>query len=113
MAENNSKSNYIFYDSVTSISNTTNAIFSVISDASEMNIVFDCTGTFEAKVYASIFNKNNMKPYPVYKLPDYTMVSSITDGSYMYNIDLSGIDYLKVELVSLTGTITVSGKAVG
>jgi hypothetical protein len=114
MADNSSISTFTFYKNVTSILDNATNCFNVTSNASEMTIKFICTGTFQAKVYAGIIDKENMYPYPVFKLPDYTMITDIiTDSNCLYNVDLSAIDYIKIELVALTGNISVYGKAVG
>jgi len=114
MAENVSKDNYTFYDNVSSINSNTKAIYNVNCDASEMNISFKCTGTFQAKIYAAIMDITDMKAYPCFQLPSFTLIENfITDASCLYNVDISGIDYLKVELISLTGNIIVRAKVVG
>jgi len=114
MADNNAINNYTFYDNATSITDTNNAFFNVTSNSSEMNIKFICDGTFQAKLYAGIIDKNTMFPYPCFKLPTFDLITDvISDDTFLYNVDLTGIDYLKIELISLVGSISIIGKAVG
>jgi len=114
MGFNSSKSAPTFYENVTTIEEISTSTMHVISDESSMNLEFVCDGTFSAKIYAKVSEKGTFKPYPSFELPSYNLITdTITDDSFIYNIDLTGVEYIKIVLVSLTGTISVYGKVVG
>jgi hypothetical protein len=112
MAANRSIDNHTFFENATTIGISD---YMITSDASQMNLEFVCDGTFEAKITADNYPKNvgGFYDYPCYKLPSYESMSTITDDGYLYNVDVSGIDYLRVEILSLTGTLSVYAKVVG
>jgi hypothetical protein len=113
MASNRSIDNHTFFKNQTT---TGVSDYMITSDASEMNLKFECTGTFEVKITADIYPKNINIPYlyPCYKQPTYEPITTtITDGTCLYNVNLSAIDYLRIEILSLTGTISIYGKVVG
>jgi hypothetical protein len=113
MAANRSISNHIFFENITTTGIGKDLM--VVSDASQMTLKFICTGTFQAKITADISPKEcTFKSWACYKNPDNIKITDvISDANPLYTIDLSGIDYLRVELVALTGTISAYGKVVG
>ena len=114
MAANNAIKNHIFYDSVTDTTETSTCILEVNNNASTLNIEFITSGTFSAQIYAATFDKEHFKLYPVFKLPTLQLMSgAIIDGNYFYQVDITGVDYIKVVLTAVTGTLTVRAKVVG
>jgi len=103
--------NVIFQNAVTTTGTGTE--FNV-NGAEEMNIQFIMTsGTFTAQIKALGVDQSTWYAYPSFKLPTYELMSStITDKSFLYNVDLRCISKIRVELTALSGTITVLGKAV-
>lgn len=113
MAANRSIDNHTFFKDATS---TGISDYMITSDASSMTLKIVTTDTFQIKITADISPKSEgtFKPYPCYQLPDFTTITTgITDANYLYNVDLSGIDYLRVEIVSVTGSVSVYAKVVG
>lgn len=113
MSANRSIANHVFFENTNTIGLGKEYIVS--SDASQMNLKFICSGSFQAKITADIAPKEEIfKAYPCYQIPDFTKITDIiTSANYLYNIDLSAIDYLRIEILSLTGTISAYGKVVG
>jgi len=114
MAGNNSISNHTFFDKATSIG--VGKDFYVTSNASEMNIKFECIGTFQAKITADIHpkNENEFFSYPCIKYPECTLIDDIiSDSNAMYNVKITGIDCLRIEIITLNGILSAYGKAVG
>jgi len=116
MAGNIEIDDHVFYDEVSTITETRTAIIDVRNNMSTLMIEFDCDGTFTANILGAIFSKA-FKEIPVIKLQNdaVSLISSsdISDDTYFYQIDVTSLDYVKVILTALTGTITVNGKAVG
>lgn len=113
MAANRSIANRTFFEDVSTVGVSD---FMVLSDASSMNLKFISTGTFTAKITANLSpkSKGGFYPYPCFKLPTYDIIQDvITDDKYIYNVDLTGIDYLRIEIVSISGSLSVYGKVVG
>ena len=114
MAENGSISTVTFFENQTGLG--VSKEFVVESNASTMTLKIAASDTFSIKIWATIEPKEigNFCVYPVIQLPSYSLIEgNIVDGEKLYQIDLIGIDYLKIEIVSLTGTISVYGKVVG
>ena len=108
---NYTMSNFIFHNSATQIGNGN--ILTITRDMSSANIQFISTGTFEAQIEAQVIDSNNWYTYPCFKFPNYELTTStITDGSCIYNIDLTAISKLRVRLVNIAGTLSVYGKVV-
>lgn len=113
MANNRSIANHVFFENATT---TGKSDYSITSNASQMTLKIIPTGTFQLKITADVSPKSegNLKHYPCYQLPSMTAITDyITDANYLYSIDLTAIDYLRVEIISLTGSLSVYGKAVG
>lgn len=113
MAANRSLDNFIFFKDATT---TGSKDYMVTSDASQMMLKIETTGTFSLKLTADNSPKSSgsLKPYACYQIPTMTSITgNITDAGYLYSIDLTSIDYLRVEIVSLTGLLSVYGKVVG
>lgn len=113
MAGNRSLDNHVFFNAATTVGTSD---LTVTSDASSMNLKFVSTGTFQVRITADISPKNSgaMFSYPCFKYPLYEVVSDvITDASFLYNVDLSAIDYLRVEIIAITGALSIYGKVVG
>jgi len=113
MAANRSLDNYVFFENQ---STTGSRDYIVTSDASQIMLKIVSNGTFSIKLTADTSPKSegNLKPYYCFKIPDLTKITDvITDGGYLYSVDLTDIDYLRVEIVSITNTLSIYGKVVG
>lgn len=114
MAANSAINNWVFYNNVTTTEETSTCILDVNNNASTLNIEFITTGTFSAQVLGGIFDKDHFKPYPSFKLPALGLISEeITDGNYFYQVDVVAVDYIKIILTDITGSLTVRAKVVG
>ena len=116
MAANRKIDGHIFYDNVTTTDESDTCIFSINSDVSTIMLDFKSTGTFSVKLYGSIFDKENdsFKPYMCFKFPTLDMIDTeITDDSYLYQVDVTAIDYFKVVITAITGSLAVRGRVVG
>lgn len=116
MAANRKIDAHIFYDNVTTTDETETCILPIDSDASTIMLEFKTTGTFTAKLYGSIFDKevDSFKPYVCFKFPSLNIIDNeINDASYLYQVDVTAIDYLKVVLSAVSGSLIVRGKVVG
>lgn len=114
MASNAKIAEHTFYDNVSTTDETDTCVLAINSNLSFLNVDFISTGTFAATVEGAIIDEKNFRPYPSFKLPTYELIKTeITDGRYFYSIDVTGIDYLKIKLTAITGTLTVRGRGVG
>lgn len=114
MAANNAINNHVFYDNVTTTDETSTCILTINNNASTLNLEFITTGTFSAQIYAGIFDKDHLKPWPALKMSSIDPITStISDGNYFYEVDVTALDYVKVVLTALTGNLTVRAKVVG
>lgn len=68
MAANNAINNYVFYDNVTTTAETNTCVLAINNNASTLNLEFITTGTFSAQIYAGIFDKDHLKPWPALKM---------------------------------------------
>jgi hypothetical protein len=113
LAGNRSIANHVFFENTTTIEKSD---YMITSDANQMTLKIVATGTFQIKITADISPKSidNFKPYPCYQLPNLTSITDvITDANYLYSIDLTSIDYIRVEILSLTGSLSCYAKVVG
>ena len=104
-------SNFTFQDNVTTIG--TGKELGIISGMSSMNLQFISSGTFTAQIEAQLIDTNTWYVYPSFKLPTYDLMSStITDKSSLYNVDLTGITKIRVNLTVVGSPISVYAKVV-
>lgn len=114
MAGNRSIHNHIFYDNVSSTDETSTSTMRVESDESTMMLEFSCDDVVSAKVYGDIFGDGGFKQLPVFKYPSIDLiVDNITDQNCFYVVDITGVDYVKVILNSVSNPVTVRAKVVG
>lgn len=113
MATNKPIDNIIFFENESTVGSKD---YFVKDDASQMMLKIESTGIFSIKLTADTYPKGTeyFKPYGCYKIPSMTAITDeITDSNYLYSIDLVSIDYLRVEITAITGTVSVYGKVVG
>lgn len=111
MAENIDRGIHTFHNGSTTPGNGN--VLAVSDLSSLVNIEFVTEGSFSAVVKARIVS-GKWYEWPVYQLPGYDQIlTSIADHTKAYQVELKGIKELKVELLSVTGAVTVYGKVVG
>jgi hypothetical protein len=99
---NSCQVNFTFHDNTT-----------VDGSMQYMNIQFITTGTFIAKVEAQGVVEDVWYPYPAFRYPAYELMdTNISDKNFLYNIDLNGITKIRINLISVSGAISVYGKVV-
>lgn len=102
---------FTFQDNASSAG--TGNVLSVNSGMSVMKLEFATSGTFTAQIEAQLINQDKWYPYPSFKLPMYDLMSStITDANYLYEVDLTGITKLRVNLTAVGGSTSVYSRAV-
>jgi hypothetical protein len=112
MAGNNNLNNHVFHKDSTQIG--TGADFNINYDTSFMNIQFITSGTFVAVLKAKLIDSDTWYPYYSLKVPTGELMSgNITEKSCLYQVDLTAISALRVELTSVDGALSCYGKAVG
>jgi len=88
--------------------------YAVVSNQSLMTLKFESTGTFSVKVLVDINPKTKFHPYFGIKFPTLeVLIDTFSDETYLYQIDLHGIDYVQLEITSITGQLSAYGKVVG
>ena len=113
MAGNAAISNHVFHNAIT-VAGTGN-VYNVCGQADTMKLEFSIStsGTFSATVEAQAVDTNKWYNYGVLELPLRTALATITDATVLYDVDLRGITKLRVNVSTVTGTLTVQGRAVG
>lgn len=114
MAGNNKIDTFTFHTNTTAIGNGN--IYSVSGHANEMNLFFKVSsgGTFNAIVEVYSEETENWYPWDVYQRPSYTLMDNgITNANFIYNVDLTAIDKIRVRLTAITGSLFCYGEVVG
>jgi hypothetical protein len=103
--------NIYFHSNATAIGN--GAIFKT-NGGETMNIIFKISsgGTFTAAFEGQIEYNGDWFPIPAANLTTLDIGTTASDASAVYQIDLTGLETVRVRLSALSGTITVFGKGV-
>ena len=121
MAANKQLHNHYFYENVTTIDQVNTGDTWIVSTAPDISTIIlgiKCTGTFSLQILSTVFDIEddaNYHPHPYLKRT-YTWQEGteyIDSADFNYEIDVTGVDFLKVKLISLSGTLTCKGKCVG
>lgn len=103
--------NVIFHKNVTSPA--TGLEFDV-SQGNLINIEFESEGSFSANFEAKANSVTTIwKPVMAANLATLDLATTATDKSYIYQLDLTGISLIRVNLTSVSGSISVYGRFVG
>lgn len=114
MAGYNKDANVTFHSG--SISIGTGKEYLSNGGANEINLYFSISegGTFTAIVEAYMYETNTWYPWDVYQRPSFTLMNNgISSANNVYNVDVKGIDKLRVNLTAINGTLSCYGKAIG
>jgi hypothetical protein len=114
MAANSLKETHYFHKDATTVGvGEDYKIYSQV-DMVKFEVRISEGGTFSASVKAKLEYDSPWKPYPAIQNSDtYSIGSTITDASCLYEIDTRAIYSLRVELTAITGTASIYCKAVG
>jgi len=102
--------NFTFHDRTSTIS--TGKELSVVSGYQTINIDFETTGTFTAQ-FESKDLFGDWSPIMAVNLTTMTLITSTSDVNSTYQVDLTGLVGFRVNITSITGTISAMGKVVG
>lgn len=115
MAANSTIKIHTFHSNVTSPSVGTD--YAINGQADLMRLDFDITDgtTFTALIQVKMKYDSDWKPYPVIKdAPTYDISTTVTDATYLYEVDVRAIESIRVELTTVNGTVSeITGRLVG
>jgi len=100
----------MFHDTTTSIS--TGKELSVIGGYQTINIDFRSTGTFTAQ-FESEDLFGDWSPIVAVNLTTFGFSTSTSDADSTYQIDLTGLVGFRINITSISGTLSAYGKVVG
>jgi len=103
--------NILFHDNVNNIGTGYELVIS--NGISSVNIEFETTGTFNA-IFEAKANPNTTiwKPIMGCNLGTLELTTNVTDKTYIYQVDVTGISLLRVDLTSVSESISVYGRCV-
>ena len=89
-------------------------VYRNIYDATTLNVTIIASSTFTATFEVlGEGDATNWKPIVACNLGTLAIASTATDDGYVYQIDITAINSIRVRLSSNAGTVTCVGKAVG
>lgn len=110
MAGNRSISELKFHDNATTIQD--GIVCNITSDASTLSIDFKGTGTFTSVIECKVSYESDWDEIMGVDTKTYDM-STTPSNFNAWEVDVTGISYVRVRLTSVTGSVTAIGRLVG
>jgi hypothetical protein len=109
----NSISTFTFHDAATTFPD--NGETYINSRGEIMNLYFSATSTFTANLEGKNSGGSTWFPLIGVNISDtnLAMATTVSDDSYIYQVDISGIDNVRVRLSANAGSVNCIGRVVG
>jgi hypothetical protein len=109
----NSLSSFVFHNATATAPN--NGETYINTRGTTMNLYFTATSTFTANLEGKNSGGSTWFPLIGVNISDanLTMSTTVSNASYIYQVDISGIDNVRVRLSANAGSVSCLGRVVG